>query len=103
MIVGSHDPALSLSLTGPVGGTDENGTNEYAYPYHSVKTDAEQLLAEIDLSAGSAVAVSVTKYTKLTAGVEVYDGSSGTPFALVPGEGYRVKVSADTSYTPSHY
>lgn len=103
IIVGSHDPSMGITLTGPVLGTSENGTNTYAYPYHSVSVLADQLLAEIDAAAGSPVAVNIQRYVKSAGGLDLYDGATGAAFPLVPGEGYRIQVSADVTFIPAHY
>lgn len=107
--VGSHDPSLGINFEGPQANTSasmlSNGTNGYAYPYHSVAATAEELIGEIELFAGVPGVVDfVERYSGLNDALEFYTGAAGTNFNLVPGEGYLVTVTADVNgYVPSHY
>lgn len=94
-ITGTHDPSASVTFT--AGGAD--GTNTYAPPYHSVANDAESLLAEIPN------ATAVGRYDPANDSIVRYTGvvPFTTNFPIVPGEGYFVSVSADTTYVPAHY
>lgn len=108
VIVGSDNPSLTYTLIGqgqtvPEGGTSADGTNSYAFQYHSTSATAKDILTE--LGAG---AQSVQKLIRGNNSLCVYTGVKGTPcttnFNLTPGESYRVKVGAtNVSYTPSHY
>lgn len=108
VIVGSDNPSLTYTLIGqgqavPEGGTSQDGTNSYAFQYHSTSATAKDILTE--LGAG---AQNVQKLLRATNSVCTYTGVKGTPcttnFNLTPGEAYRVKVGAsNVSYTPSHY
>ena len=104
LIVGSHDPALSIVLLGPQPNPspsgESSGTNLYAYPFHSVASNAEELMNEI----GSSTVVSVGRWVNSIDGIEIYTGFAGqTNFALVPGEAYYVVVNTDVSFVPAHY
>lgn len=101
IVVGSHDPALSVSLSGPAGGS--SGTTLWSFPYHSTAGNAEDLIGEINTAVGSPVVASVSRYLSATDGLETYTGLTGTNFALAPGEGYYVKVNSSASWVPSHY
>jgi hypothetical protein len=98
-IAGSHDPSLQINLQGPAA-FPQNGTNTFAYPYHSTSVDALDLINE---AGGTGVVVQVSRYNKATNALESYSGTSGTPFALTPGECYRIQVNTNTSFTPSHF
>lgn len=99
--VGSHDPGLIVALQGPAGGS--TGTNGYAYPYHSVASNAEQLINEIEAAVGGDVVDVVARYVKATDGLETYTGSAGVNFNLTPGDGYLITVTTDLGFTPAHY
>lgn len=99
IVVGSHDPSLSVSLTGPGAGSLD-GTNEYAYPYHSTATTASELRNEI----GAGTVVNVQQLLKSDNSFQAYTGARGSvDFPLVPGEAYRIRVNADVSFAPAHY
>jgi len=105
--VGSHDPSLSVGLNGPQPNASlagqSSGTNGYAYPYHSVSSTAEELINEINAAVGSTVASSVSRYLRVDDGLEFYTGAAGVNFNLVPGDGYLITVSSDSSWVPAHY
>lgn len=96
IVVGSHDPSLSISLEPGTDPNSANGTSFIAYPYHSTATTASQLYNEI----GSTVVSNIQQYIESTGAIALYPG---TDFPLVPGEAYYIKVNATQSWTPSHY
>lgn len=99
IVVGSHDPSLSVSLTA-AGAGSLDGTNEYAYPYHSTATNASQLRNEI----GAGVVINVQKLLKANNSFQAYTGARGSvDFPLVPGEAYRIRVNTNVAFTPAHY
>jgi hypothetical protein len=98
IIVGSHNPALTLTLQGPQVGVSLSGTQRYAHPYHGVAAFAGDLLSEIGPNA-----VSVQKHNILVDQNDPYPGPGGN-FALVPGQSYLVTVSATVpGFQPDHY
>jgi hypothetical protein len=102
IIVGSHDPTLTLTLTGPAA-APVDGTNEFAFPYHGVASNADELLQEINTQAAAAAVVSIQRFVKSTGGLETYTPAGGVNFPMVPGEAYRVKVNQNVNYQPDHY
>jgi hypothetical protein len=101
IVVGSHDPGQVVVLRGT--GNSLSGTNLYAYPYHSTAADAKQLIDDIE-QGNTALVQNVQRFSPASDSYSVYDGASGTAFALTPGEAYVVKVgAADINYVPSHY
>jgi hypothetical protein len=101
IVVGSHDPGYIVPLKGT--NSSASGSNLYAYPYHSTAADAKQLIDDIEQGDPSRVA-NVQRFNPATDAYAVYDGSSGTAFALTPGEAYLVQLGAnDVNYVPSHY
>jgi GTP:adenosylcobinamide-phosphate guanylyltransferase len=103
IVVGSHDPNLAITFDGPGDNGSNSGTQVYALPYHSTAAVAGDLIDEINLAAGADVVVSISRYLRTTDKLDAYTGSSGTNFALAPGESYTVKVNSSISFIPSHY
>jgi len=102
IIVGSHDPNKTIQLKSSAAGVSLDGTNKYAYPYHSTATNASQLAAELGgLSPGPVT--NVQRFDPSNNGFTAYSGGRSSNFALVPGTAYRVRVSANTTFTPSHF
>jgi hypothetical protein len=106
IIVGSHDPGLSVSLqaqsgTGcPGAGTcvSISGTQRYSHPYHGVSATAQDLFLEI----GGAVGENVQNFNIKADANDAY--TFGFPdFALVPGRSYLIQVQSTRSFVPAHY
>lgn len=103
IVVGSHDPIKAVPLDAPPTNGTVDGTTLYAMPYHTTLTDAQGMINEIDTQAGVQVVAQVCEWAKATNGKTCYTGFSGTNFTLAPGQAYFVQVTANHSYTPSHY
>lgn len=101
IVVGSHNPVAIITFPGTAAGS-RTGTTLYAPPYHTTLANAFGLIGELN-AAGPGTVVSVARYIKSTDGLEIYYGTSGTAFPLVPGEAYYVKVDGTINLTPSHY
>jgi hypothetical protein len=69
--------------------------NAISLPFASGLGDAKNLLDDI----GSAAA-SVGRFVPQSEMIEVYTGTSGVAFPIVPGEGYFVRVTTTTIYKP---
>jgi hypothetical protein len=95
IIVGSHDPGLSISLVAPSVGISNSGRQRYAHPYHGVSANASALLAETG-------GLSLERFDPATDSHAPYPGPGGD-YALVPGEGYLLRVISNTSFVPAHY
>ena len=100
IVVGSNDPSLSIPLDSAAtqGGAPANGTNYYAYAYHSTASTASELLNEI----GSTAVINIQRYLESSNSIETFSGA-GPNFNLIPGEAYFVRMGSDVAYTPSHY
>jgi hypothetical protein len=100
IIVGSDDPAIAYNLQA-AGAGSLSGQSFFAYNYHQTATDAKALMDDI----GFANVTSVARFLKASDTLQTYTGrkGGGTAFALVPGEGYYVKMATTVNYTPSHY
>jgi hypothetical protein len=101
IVVGSHDPGKTILLNGP--GSSATGLNFYALPYHTNKVLADGLITEINAGTPTNRVVNVQRFLKASDTFQVYTGTVGTAFALLPGEAFGVQVSGDTSFVPAHY
>jgi hypothetical protein len=99
--VGSHNPSLVVSLDAPGTNDSTSGTNDYSWPYHGTSTTAAELETEIENVVPGSV-VSISKWLRNGDGLFTYPTPDGD-FPLVPGASYRVQVSSDVSFIPSHY
>jgi len=108
IIVGSDDPSTAIALIAggnavPEGGNSVDGTNDYAFAYHSTAATASALRNDIGVAFGP----SITKFLRGNNGLQTYSGQRGTQpdFNLVPGESYRVRITGASNalYSPSHY
>jgi len=104
IVVGSDDPSLSTTFfqaNAPIVDGRDSGTTDFAYNYHQTAANAKQLMDDIGFPA----VLEVNKFLKSSSGLITYTGRKGGPlaFALVPGEGYRIKVQTTVNYIPSHY
>jgi hypothetical protein len=108
IIVGSHDPSLSVNFPAagdalPEGGTSLSGTSSFGYPYHSTAVNAQQLANDI----GSGSIQNLQYYNRSSDTITTYVPSASDPgFNLTPGEAYQVRMlpsSGIPAYTPSHY
>lgn len=104
IIVGSHDPNKLIALKAAAAGVSLDGTNKYAYPYHSTATNASQLAGELGgLNGVGGPVTNVQRFDASNNGFTIFSGGRSSNFALVPGTGYRVRVTLDTTFTPSHF
>lgn len=90
---------LNYPLTAP-GTPPVDGTNTIGLPFNAQTNlaNAENLLADINATAGSSAVVQVARYVKSLAGLEAYTSAGGTNFLLSACEGYRVQVSTPVNY-----
>jgi hypothetical protein len=91
---------LNYVLEGPESTGSNSGTQSFAMPFNqqTTLTDAEDLIGDINTTAGSNVVVAVSRFLRTTDKFEDYTGSSGFNFTLTPGEGYLVKVDPGVDY-----
>jgi hypothetical protein len=95
-IVGSHNPTTAYGLTK----TGILQLNWVSVPYHTTAATASGICTDVGANS-----YSVSHWVRSS---ETYEDwscvySSGTDFAIAPGEALAVKVSAATTWTPSHY
>jgi hypothetical protein len=92
--INAIDGTSPVTLLGPAFGLSNSGTHTISLPWATPLDDASDLLSDIGPSA-----VMVGKYETGCDTIAPYPG--GPDFNIVPGEGYFVRVVADTIYTPS--
>ena len=101
-ITGGDSPTV-INLDGP-GPTSFAGVHLISLPYSTPLVDAEDLIFEINAAAGfpvPPVVVSVARLVTATGLPELYTGTFGVNFPIVPAEGYQVVVTSDVSYIPA--
>ena len=105
LVVGSHDPALVVSLDALGTNGSASGTNSFGTPYHTTASDAAALEAEIEAAAGGIDAVaSISRFVNATDTLQTYAGQLITnSFGLTPGEALRIQMNNDVAYVPSHF
>ena len=87
-------------LIAPDGGVQSlSGRNALCLPYQPGLATAEDLIQDIDTQAGGSSTVAVERFLPESDTVLSYDGTvPADNFALEPGVGYTVVVSADVAY-----
>ena len=101
IVVGSHDPSLSISLDAAGAGSN-SGTNFFSVPYHTTAATANDMIQDI----GLANVANMQDFVEATDSFNIYTGRKGSPsgdFPLVPGAGYFIKMNATVNYVPAHY
>jgi len=95
VIVGSHNPAQSISMTN-VG----SPTYLLSVPYHTTAIDANSFFTEI---GPNLVQVDRISGAGAKGHTTWFPGAFGNNFAVKIGEALDFSVSAPTSWTPAHY
>lgn len=107
IIVGSHDPGRVVSLDAPGTNGSKSGQTEWSFPYHGTATNVSQLRDEINAASASGNAViRISRFLKSSDALQSYAGGTAdlpNIFPTAPGESYRILVSEDVAYVPSHY
>lgn len=102
IVVGSDNPTLGYNFAAP-GVGNPSGTTSFSFNYHQTAATALDLMNDITF----ANVANVQKWDGSTTNGRwvAYTGrmGAGTPFNLVPGECYLVKMTALANYVPSHY
>ena len=90
IVVGSHNPSLGITLT-------QGYSNYVSVPYHTTASNDNALYGEITGCTG------VSRWDNANGISQNYLGGRTSLFNITPGEGYIIKVSATTTWTPAHY
>jgi hypothetical protein len=91
---------LNYVLESPGNPNSGNGIQTMALPFNqqTTLTNANDLLLDINATAGSPVVVAISRYLRVSDSLDDYTGAAGNNFSLTPGDGYYVKVSGDVNY-----
>lgn len=105
IVVGSHNPALAVSLDKPSVGVSKTGVNWFAMPYNFTGAKAGDLYNDI---GGSAFVQRVTRLLTATDLVQSYTGVAAVNnFTLDPGVAYIIQIKSTApstvNYIASHY
>lgn len=99
IIVGSHDPSLSLTI--PAAGSGAVGSFWLSVPYHSTWTNLQDVCTSVGLTPNVAVVQRLNN-----------SGAFGTPWlctgapgseALVLGEHIQIRNDVQVSFVPAHF
>ncbi|MCP3982193.1 MAG: hypothetical protein GY716_23035 [bacterium] len=99
LVLEGFDGTSPVELT--VGGGSATGSYAVSLPFASPIVDAQDLIDDVELQGGAGVVSHVARWDSNLDAFQTYDGTSGNIFAIVPGEGYLIRVNATTTYVPS--
>jgi hypothetical protein len=105
IVVGSHNPGLTINLACPGAPCGSNsGTEYYTHPYHAVSASAAELMTEL---GGFNFVSTISRYDTGTDLLVTY-AAHGTSFPLVAGQAYQITTKNLTvpngiDFTPAHY
>lgn len=107
IIVGSHNPAASLTVPAAVAGSAIIGNFWFAVPYHTTAITAADLCASVGLASAGAARGSVGRLNAATGAFTTANcGTAGaTSLTLVLGEAVRLRsiVGVPVTFVPSHF
>jgi len=99
IIVGSHDPSLSINLPGPAASAGA-GKFWFAVPYHATATTRNELCAQMGLSNSTSFLLSIDPAT----GSVNQQQCGFAPGAIVLGQALQVSAfNGPLSFTPAHF
>jgi hypothetical protein len=104
IIVGSHNPALSLTI--PKAGTGNIGSFWFGVPYHTTAITAADLCTSIGLTASGIARGSVGRLNAITGAFTSANcgTAAATTLTLVLGEAVRLREpNGPLSFVPSHF
>jgi hypothetical protein len=98
IVVTGRDDPMTLSLIGPGPGS-LTGNQAISLPFYTSLQNAGDLLSDL---GGTANVNAIGRLDSQLGTLTLYDGLSGNPFPIVPGEGYDVRLKAGVSlmYVP---
>jgi hypothetical protein len=104
IIVGSHNPNLSLTI--PDSGAGSIGTFWFSVPYHTTAITAADLCTSIGLTSAGGLRGSVGRLNSATGGFTSANcgTTAATSLVLVLGEAVRLREpNGPLSFVPSHF
>jgi hypothetical protein len=110
IVVGSHNPALTINLSAAEVGVSNSGTERYTHPYHAVSAKVSELTAEMGGCRLAQAVASIQEYDSTTDQNAPYTcGTLGGDYDLDPGQSYLVvtgtgiSAPAGLDFVPAHY
>jgi hypothetical protein len=100
IIVGSHDPTLSLTVPASTGG--QVGAFWFAVPYHSTWTDYQAVCDGIGLTQNLGSVIGFNSAADSFTFQWACLGGGGSP-ALVLGEHIQLRNDVDIAFVPAHF
>ncbi len=104
IVVGSHNPGLTINLISAQNAGSQSGTERYTHPYHAVAALASELMVEL---GGCTLVANIQRYDSPTDQNAPYACGLGD-FALEAGQSYLIKTApgapaAGIDFVPAHY
>ncbi len=94
------DGSLAIPLY-PTGPNSRSGTHVISLPFDTPLNDALDLIQDINSQGGAGTVLQVARWIRSLETFAGYNGTTGTTFPLIPGEGYAVTVTKQVfPYTP---
>jgi hypothetical protein len=109
IVVGSHNPALTINLVSALDAGSALGIERYTHPYHAVSAFASELIVEMGGCTTFGKKVSnIQRYDTLTDNNQPYACGSATDISLEAGQSYLVKTgtgapASGIDFVPAHY
>ncbi len=103
IIVGSHNPTLSITI--PKAGTGQVGNLWYSVPYHTTAVTAADLCNQIGMASSGTARGLVTRLNPSTGAFTqgTCGASSALSLNLVLGEHVQLRNPTAISFIPAHY
>ncbi len=107
IVVGSHNPALTINLVSALNAGSLSGTERYTHPYHAVSSKASELTAELGGCRLAQAVASIQRYDSATDNNQPYTCGL-TDYPIEPGQSYLVKTGTGApatgiDFVPAHY
>jgi hypothetical protein len=96
LMLEGYDCSSEVTLHGPGSNGSVDGSNWISLPWSSGYDDADAVIEHV----GPIVTDMIARFDTVTGSFQSYTGTAGANFAIVPGEGYVVRVNTTTTYTP---
>ena len=107
IIVGSHNPAISLTVPGAIAGNAVASNFWFAVPYHTTAITAADLCASVGLASAGGSRGSVGRLNASTGAFTTANcGTAGaSSLTLVLGEAVRLRniVGVPVTFVPAHF
>jgi hypothetical protein len=107
IVVGSHNPALTINLVSALNAGSNSGTGRYTHPYHGVSALASELISEMGGCGFVDRIANIQKFDPASDNHQPYTCGL-TDYAIEPGQAYLVKTgtgapASGIDFVPAHY